>query len=116
MATRSEGAGTGSTPPPWWENDAEVDAFAERHRGRLIDKLGLSDLFATSPEKKEPPRKGGGQEVARGDMEGAMSSLVTALTKGIEMGATVGAASNKGNEHKRRVIHNWFFGDTEVEG
>ena len=105
-----------SGEPAWWEDDAAVDAFAEKHRGRLIDKLGLSDLFAPAPSAPAKPVKGGGQEVKSAEMEGAMSSLVTALTKGMEMGATIGSAGKGAPAPPRKVKrHHWFFGDWEED-
>lgn len=101
--------------PAWWEDDAQVDAFAERHREKLIDKLGLSDLFAAPPAAAKPVAKGGGQEVKSTEMEGAMSSLVTALTKGMEMGAAVGSVGKSAPAPKKVQRHHWFFGDWEEE-
>jgi hypothetical protein len=105
--------------PAWWEDDAAVDAFAEKHRGRLIEKLGLSDLFTEpTPGKpgKPPTKEGGGQQVRSQEAEGAMSSLVAALTKGVELGASFGAAKAAGEKAppppkpKRK---SWFFGDVD---
>lgn len=107
--------GGGAPSKKWWEDDAEVDAFADRHRERLIDKLGLSDLYEAPPATKAKPAKGGGQEVKPLEMEGAMSSLVTALTKGIEMGAAVGSASKASPARATVKKHHWFFGDYEED-
>lgn len=103
--------------PEWWEDDAKVDAFAERHRDRLIEKLGLGDLFAAPPDKPKAPKEGGGEKVRPQEMEGAMSSLVAALTKGVEMGATLAGAKSAATaptaptpKPKRK---SWFFGEVE---
>lgn len=41
--------------PKWFENDDEADAFIDKNRGKLIDKLGLGDLFAGD----DPPKASG---------------------------------------------------------
>jgi hypothetical protein len=112
-----------NTNPRWFDNEEEVDSFIDTHRGRLIEKLGLSDLFADpSPApapKKSAPKEGGGEQVRSQDMEASMSSLVAALTKGVEMGAALGSAKAVAEKPEEapappKTKKSWFFGEVEV--
>ena len=108
----------GKEPEPkgkWWEDEAEVEAFAKTHRGKLIETLGLSDLFQAPAPAKTTPAKGGGQEVKPLEAEGSMSALVTALTEGMKMGAAVGSSKAPSAAAAKRTKHHWFFGDYEEE-
>jgi hypothetical protein len=69
-----------SETPDWFADEAKVDTFVETHKGRLIEKLGLSDLFS-EPPKEAAALSGGGGQVKPQEMEGAMSSLVAALRR-----------------------------------
>lgn len=107
-----------SGTPDWFADEGKVDAFLETHKGRLIEKLGLSDLFSELPAPKgAPASSGGGGQVKPQEMEGAMSSLVAALTKGVEMGATMAgakaAADKPAPAPPRKMRKNWFFGSVE---
>ena len=82
----------------------------------LKGQAGFSDLFVDPAPP--PSAKGGGTPVKPAETEGAMASLVTALTEGMKLGATVGAAgAPKGTPKKKppRTVRHWFFGETAVE-
>jgi len=76
---------TDETVPEWYDDDAKVDAFVSKHRGKLIDKLGLGDLFASSEPAPKPAKlEGGGQRVKATEQGDAMTDLVSTLVKGIK--------------------------------
>jgi hypothetical protein len=86
---------TDETVPEWYDDDAKVDAFVSKHRGKLIEKLGLGDLFASSEPAPKPAKvEGGGQKVKATEQGDAMTELVTALVKGIKAEARESRSGN----------------------
>lgn len=113
MSEQDEQGNEQPTGKPW-ETDPDFLPW-------LKGQEGFADLFAEAPAEKPKVAKGGGQQVKSTEMEGAMSSLVTALTKGVELGASLGAASAKGSAPEKPakkapvLKSHWFFGTYEVD-
>jgi hypothetical protein len=114
--------------PKWFENDEEADAFIDKNREKLIDKLGLGDLFTgddppkaskgtrTSSDPKSSSTSGPASSVSipSNQMQDVMGALVAQSIGALKDAAVGHSAASAGAPSAPAVPKtrkHWLLGD-----